>query len=228
MEDGIRRESERGGSRLGPARNPEACYRLSAMEREQTTRLLRQARAGEPQALDTLYERVAGRLLALIRLRLGRGLRARLESRDILQATLLKSFEHVQQFEQGDGVSLMAWLARIAENEIRDRADYYKRQRRDARLEVPLETAHTGIAAAMRSALTRMLFDERAERLEEALESLDAHYREVIVLRSYEELSFSEIGARLGRSEDACRMLYARAMAALTMRMTAHAAGPRA
>jgi hypothetical protein len=35
--------------------------------------------------------------------------------------------------------SLMAWLARIAENEIRDRADYHARQRRDARLEVPLE-----------------------------------------------------------------------------------------
>jgi DNA-directed RNA polymerase specialized sigma24 family protein len=50
----------------------------------------------------------------------------------------------------------------------------------------------------------------------------------VIILRSYEELSFAEIGARLGKSEDACRMLFARAMTALTMRMTADAAGPAA
>jgi hypothetical protein len=58
---------------------------------------------------------VAGKLLGLIRLRLGRTLRAQMESRDILQATLLKSFEHLPQFEQSDSASLMAWLARIAE-----------------------------------------------------------------------------------------------------------------
>lgn len=203
-------------------------YRLAAMDRQETTRLLRQAREGEPDALDALYQRVAGKLLALIRLRLGRSLRSQLESRDILQVTLLKSFEHLQQFERDDGPSLMAWLARIAENEIRDRVDYQNRQRRDARLELPLETAHTGLAAAMRSALTQVLLDERAERLERALESLEPHYREVIILRSYEELSFPEVGARLGKSEDACRTLFARAMAALTMRMSPHAAGPGA
>ncbi len=203
-------------------------YGLAAMDRQETTRLLRQAREGQPDALDALYQRVGARLLALIRLRLGRSLRSQLESRDILQATLLKSFEHLQQFEQGDSASLMAWLGRIAENEIRDRVDYHNRQRRDARLEVPLETAHAGVAAAMRSALTQLLIDERAGCLEEALESLDPHHREVIILRGYEELSFPEIGARLGKSEDACRMLFARAMAALTMRMAAHAAEPGA
>lgn len=194
------------------------------MDRQETTRLLQQAKNGAAGAMDALYERVAGKLLALIRLRLGRSLRAQLESRDILQATFLKSFEHLWQFEQGDGPSLMAWLARIAENEIRDRVDYQNRQRRDVRLEVPLDTAHVGVVAAMRSALTQMLIDERARRLEDALESLEPHYREVIILRCYEELSFPEIGARLGKSEDASRMLFARAMAALTMRM-AHAAG---
>ncbi len=196
------------------------------MDRQESTTLLRRARQGEPDALDALYERVAGRLLAFIRLRLGRTLRAQLESRDILQATFLKSFEHLAEFEKSDTPSLMAWLGRIAENEIRDRADYHGRQRRDARVEVPLETAHAGVAAHVRSALTQVILDERAERLEVALEALDAHYREIIILRSLEELSFREIGRRLEKSEDACRMLYARAMAALTIRMGAHGAGP--
>jgi DNA-directed RNA polymerase specialized sigma24 family protein len=49
------------------------------------------------------YERCAGRLLAFIRLRLGRDLRSRLESRDILQATLLKSLEHVSELK-ADGI----------------------------------------------------------------------------------------------------------------------------
>ena len=195
------------------------------MDRQETARLLRRARDGEREALDALYQCVGAKLLAFIRLRLGRSLRSQLESRDVLQATLLKSFEHLQQFEQSDGASLMAWLTRIAENEIRDRADFHTRQRRDVRAEVPLDTGHAGVAAAARSALTQVILDERAERLEAALETLEPHHREVIILRSFEELSFPEIGARLGKSEDACRMLFARAMAALTMRMAAHGAG---
>jgi RNA polymerase sigma-70 factor (ECF subfamily) len=195
------------------------------MDRHESAALLRQAKDGTPEALDALYERVAGRLLGLIRLRLGRTLRSQLESRDILQATLLKSFEHLQQFEQSDTGSLMAWLARIAENEIRDRADYHARQRRDARLEVPFETAQVQMPAAMRSALSQLILDERAQRLEEALEAIEPHYRDVIILRSFEELSFREIGGRLGKSEDACRMLFARAMAALTLRMAGNGTG---
>src|SRR5512140_1529663 len=127
------------------------------MDRDESTALLRRAREGTPEALEMLYERVAPRLLAFVRLRLGRTLRAQLESRDIVQATLLKSFERFDQFEHDEPASLMAWLARIAENEIRDRADYHTRQRRDARAEVPLDTRHAAVPVAMRSALTQLV-----------------------------------------------------------------------
>jgi len=57
------------------------------------------------------------------------------------------------------------------------------------------------------------------ERLEQAIESLGEDHRKVILLRHFEELSFPEIAECLGRSPDACRMLLARAMAALTVKM---------
>jgi len=57
-------------------------------------------------------------------------------------------------------------------------------------------------------------------RIEAALESMAAAEREIIVLRKLEELPFSAIGARIGKSEDACRMAFARAMAALTLRLS--------
>jgi RNA polymerase sigma-70 factor (ECF subfamily) len=187
------------------------------MGRQETAVLLRRAKEGAPDALDAVYQRVSGKLLAFIRLRMGPTLRARLESRDILQTTLLKSFEHFREFERSDAASLMAWLARIAENEIRDQ------------VEVPLESdtaVGAGHAAgARRSALSQLILDEQARQLEQALETLDDHHREVILLRHYEELSFREIGLRLGKSEDAARMLYARALAVLTMRMTRDGTG---
>lgn len=187
------------------------------MTREESTALLLAARAGSDEALDRLYRRVAGRLLAVIRIRMGRDLRSRMESRDILQATFLRSFERLDQFAGGDGATLMAWLARIAENEIRDQADFQHRQRRDIAASIPLDDEHLAVATRVRSAFSQVAIGEDTARLEAALESLDADHREVIVLRKLEELSFKQIAARMGRTEDACRMLLARAMVALTL-----------
>lgn len=189
------------------------------MEGPATVDLLRRAKAGSPEALNLLYERCAGRLLSYIRLRMGRDLRARLESRDILQATFLKSLTHINQLEGTETGSLMAWLARIAENEIRDRVDFGQRQRRDAAREVPIED-DAAFRASAHSALSEVILDEEALQLERALESLSPAHREIILLRKFEELSFGEIGARLGKSEDACRMLLARAMTALTLTLS--------
>lgn len=74
---------------------------------DRLTRTLEDARAGSPDALDLLFRLAAGRLLALIRLRMGPRLRERLESRDILQSTLLKAFDRFDQLRGGDSQALM-------------------------------------------------------------------------------------------------------------------------
>jgi RNA polymerase sigma-70 factor (ECF subfamily) len=186
------------------------------MSVERSGDLLQQAKSGSPEALNQLYERCAGRLLAFIRLRLGKDLRARLESRDILQATLLKSLGHLNDLKADETRSLMAWLARIAEHEIRDCADFHHRQRRDAARDVAMDD-DAPLPALTRSALSGLILDEQAQQLEAALESLSPVHREVILLRKFEELPFAEIARRLGKTEDACRMLLARAMTALTL-----------
>ena len=185
--------------------------------RGETTRLLRRARDGEPAALDALFERCGRRLLALIRARMGRDLRSYTESRDLLHATLLKAFRRFDQFERSDARSLMAWLAAIACNEIRDTREYLGRARRDRALQTAPSGGLDGLAAQVDGQVSRVLFDERWRRLEAALDRLDADHREVILLRKLQELGFDEIGRRMGRSPDACRMLLARALAALTL-----------
>jgi RNA polymerase sigma-70 factor (ECF subfamily) len=114
----------------------------------------------------------------------------------------------------------MAWLARIADREIADRADFHGRQRRAAAAEVQFDD-QPEIAARVRSALSQILVDERAGQLEAAIAGLSDAHREIILLRKFEDLTFPEIAERLGKSEDACRMLFARAMTALTLRLSA-------
>lgn len=193
---------------------------FSAMAAGETQALFERARGGGPADLNAFYERCARKLLPLIRLRLGRTLRAEMESRDILQSVLCKSLEKLDHVR--DPAAVMGWLARIAEHEIRDQADFHQRQRRDAARRAPLDDA-ASVPAPIRQALSRVILTEQAERLEQALESLPEAQRELIVLRKLEELTFPEIAARLGKSEDACRMAFSRAMAALTMRLGARA-----
>jgi RNA polymerase sigma-70 factor (ECF subfamily) len=159
----------------------------------------------------------------LIRLRLGPSLRERIESRDVLQATLLKALLHIDGFRGARRESLMAWLARIAQNEIRDAAEFHGRQRRQLGQTVALGGAQEMdcLAADVRSETSRIALDERSARLLAAVEALAPEYREVILLRQLEELPFADVAARMGRSPDACRMLLARALAALTVSLGA-------
>jgi RNA polymerase sigma-70 factor (ECF subfamily) len=184
----------------------------------ETRALFEAARQGAPEAVNAFYERCARKLLPIIRLRLGRQLRAEVESRDILQTVLCRSFERLDQVERPDAV--MSWLARIAEHEIRDLADFHHRQRRDAARRAPLDEA-ADVPAPVRHALSQVLVNEAILRLEHALDTLPEAQREIIVLRKLEELTFAEIAARLGKSEDACRMAFSRAMTALTLALGA-------
>ncbi len=183
-----------------------------------SVQLLERARAGSNQALGTLLGRCGPKLLALIRARLGASLRRETESRDLLQSTLLKALVHFEEF-RGERGSLMAWLARIAENEIRDLATYHGRARRDAARRVSLDASPEAafLIARVRSQTSLVAQGERLERVERALETLSAEHREVIVLRMLEERGFAEVAERMGRGPEACRMLFVRAMTALTL-----------
>jgi RNA polymerase sigma-70 factor, ECF subfamily len=182
----------------------------------ETRQLFELALGGSPDAVNAFYERCARKLMPIIRLRLGRSLRSEMESRDILQTVLCRSFG--QLTEVRDPAAVMSWLARMVENEIRDQADFHHRQRRDAARRAPIDDA-AAVPAAVRQALSQVILGEQSERLAAALEALPDAQRELIVLRKLEELTFPEIAVRLGKSEDACRMAFSRAMAALTMKM---------
>ena len=185
----------------------------------ETEDLLRRAREGSREAFGLLLGGCGERLLTLIRLRLGPNLRQRVDSRDVLQATLLKALVHIDGFRGERRESLMAWLARIAQNEIRDLAAFHGRQRRQVDQTVALggTLELDRLAADLRSETSRIALDERSAQLLAALEALSPEHREVILLRQLEELPFAEIAGRMGRSPDACRMLLARAMATLTI-----------
>jgi RNA polymerase sigma-70 factor (ECF subfamily) len=185
-----------------------------------TAELIRQARAGDAAALAGLAERYRDFVRLLVRARCGGRLRARLDSSDLVQETLLRVSRHIAQFQGHGEDEWRAWLARIAENEV---IAQYRRHlgaaRRDAGREQPLAPPLSGAsrleqwwARSQSSPSQAAVRRERALVLTDALGRLADDYREVLVLRHLEGLDFPEVAQRMGRSPGAVRVLWTRAL----------------
>lgn len=190
-----------------------------------TQQLVTLARNGDASALDHLYRVYGERVRWMVRLRMGSALRARMESMDLVQEVLIHAFRGLSNFTYTNEGDLVRWLSKITQNALRDRLDNLHAGKRDIRKEVPL--GGMGSSDASRSLGVRALLDpttpsvilsqrEDLARLEKAIDALKSEYREVIVLTKLEGLSYKEIGARMGKSPDAVRMLVSSAMAELT------------
>lgn len=184
-----------------------------------TMDLLRRAQDGNRDALEALFARYYERVRRIVRLRLGRGLRHRLDSGDILQETFLDALKAFDRFEMRDEAAFIHWLSRIAEHQIRDAADYHGAQKREAGREVPLHAPSDAtfvgfdpIAGGLQPP-DAVAVDEQTALVEQCLEQLPDEYRELIILRDYVGLSWDEIAQQTGRpSPDAARMKHATAV----------------
>ena len=160
---------------------------------------LERLRAGDSLAFNRLVEERHGDIYAL----LYRLTEDPEEARDLTQETFLQAFRHLASF-RGDA-DLRTWLYRIAVNQARNRWRWWKRRRRDrtVSLDAPVsDNQETPLSAGLagdegrdpgRQALAR----ERERALHAALKSLSRPYREVIVLRDIEGLSYEEVAATL-------------------------------
>ena len=187
--------------------------------------LLSLAKAGSGPALSRLLDRHRGALEVQARLQLSRRLRAKLDIEDLMQELSLEAHRDIAQFRGRSEGEFVCWLrkvfATILSNQVRR---YLGTRRRDLRREQPIAI---GLDDTSRAVIDRRLVApqsspsqqaarrERAELLAEALDTLPQTYREVIVLRNLEGLSFSDVAARLGRTEDSVKNIWLRALSRL-------------
>jgi RNA polymerase sigma-70 factor, ECF subfamily len=209
---------------IGPIRSGD-------LDLTQTVQLLRRAKQGDEQALNDLYARYGERLHTVVRLRLGIRLRSKLESCDVVQDALMKALPRVQNADFATSGAFFHWLTAIVENHIRDLADHYAADKRDAARERPLEFQRSGtesVAGPIEGLVTSgtpsmaAMRGEDLSRLEAAVDALPDEQREALLLVRYEGLSLAEAGAKMNRTPDAVRMLVARAVVRLGKALNAH------
>jgi RNA polymerase sigma-70 factor (ECF subfamily) len=186
--------------------------------------LLGLARAGGSAAVGELLDRYSPYLLLLARLQIDRRLQGKVEPADLVQDTFLEAHRDFAQFRGATEKEFAAWLRQILVSNLANLVRRYRyTQRRDVRLERKLaveldqssQLLDVGLVARHSSPSQQAARREQAVLLAEALGRLPADYREAIILRNLEGLSFPEVAGRMGRSLDSVKKLWARALTQL-------------
>jgi RNA polymerase sigma-70 factor (ECF subfamily) len=142
----------------------------------------------------------------------------------VLQETRILAFERTEGFEPRREGAYRAWLLRIAELKAREalRAHAGTGKRAVGR-EVArdlLRDSSVAAAAGPSPSEAAMGVEQRGEVLR-ALATLSPDHREVIRLARIEGHSIAEVASRMGRSTDAVKRLYGRALARLARALRA-------
>lgn len=179
---------------------------MKAVMTEQHPRelLVQRAQAGDRAAFDELFRTLENRLLAFIRSRIPEGFGAQLEAQDILQDTLVRAFQYIDSFRGQDAEGFRRWLTGVANKTVLRAMESLRRNR-------TLDLQDSVIARDA-SPSKEMRREERLDRLQVAIDSLKGEYREVIFLTRVEGLTLKQAADRMGRSSEAVRKLFWRAL----------------
>jgi RNA polymerase sigma-70 factor (ECF subfamily) len=186
-------------------------------------RWLAEARGGCHDALGQALEACRAYLLLIAEEELDPELRRKGGASDLVQETFLEAQRDFLRFRGASPDEWRAWLRRLLLNNVTDFGRRYRvTTKRDAGREVPLDDSgglSRDLAAADTPPSGRAMAQEQSEALSAALTRLPEDYRQVILLRYQEQLSFEEIGSQLGRTPEAARMLWVRAVERLKQEM---------
>jgi RNA polymerase sigma-70 factor (ECF subfamily) len=185
--------------------------------------LIQRLRAGDHQALATLFSHYRDRLRRMVELRLDPRLRARLDASDVVQDAFLDVSRDLQAYLADPKLPPLLWLrVHVGRRLTTLHRQHLGTRMRDAGLEISLYQG--ALPQASSAALASMLLGrhtsptqaaERAERMlrvQEALNSLDPIDREVLALRHFEQLGRADAALVLGISQEAGAKRYFRAL----------------
>jgi RNA polymerase sigma-70 factor (ECF subfamily) len=157
---------------------------------------------------------------------MGAELRSKFDSVDVVQDALIQAMGNLKDFTYRDEGDFLRWLCKIAENKLHDAYDKFHADKRYIHKEIPFkeearqtENSVFGVTGPVGTTTPSVIVSrkEALDRLETALDELKPEYKEIIVLKKIEGLSYADIAERLGKSANAVGMLLSRAMAALTI-----------
>jgi RNA polymerase sigma-70 factor (ECF subfamily) len=186
--------------------------------------LLVLAKAGDSTALGRLLERYRNYMGLLVRIQIGRRLSRKVDAEDLLQEIGLEVHRKIAMFRGRTEREFLTWVRRMIGSILANQLRHFLGTKcRDVRLERALvdeldhssQALNASLVAPQSTPSQQAVRREQAVLLADALQGLPENYREVIILRHLEGLSFPDVALRVGRTEDSVKNVWVRALARL-------------
>ncbi|HRX99646.1 MAG: sigma-70 family RNA polymerase sigma factor [Rhodanobacteraceae bacterium] len=179
-----------------------------------TATLIGRIHAGHSEARDELFARCLPMLRRFARGRLPTGRRDLAETEDLVQLTLMRALNRLDDFDARGRGAFFAYLRTVMLNAVREEL---RRLQRHPHVDgEPDEHASAGTLSGdliEDSVVANAIGGETLAAYEQALEKLDERQRQAVILRVEFDLSYAEIALELDcPSADAARMQVARAL----------------
>jgi RNA polymerase sigma-70 factor (ECF subfamily) len=188
-------------------------------DQDETLNLLREAKAGDVEAVDRLMDRHRDSLNRMVHCRLNPGVGGRFDASDIVQEALLTASRRLAEYLANPRMPFHAWLRQLARDRLADAYRHELAAKRNVAREQSQPTGETSslspIGQLRDAELTPaaiLLRKEFATRFHQALEQLSEESREIVLMRHAEQLSNSQAAEVLEISEPAAGMRYLRAL----------------
>ncbi len=178
--------------------------------------LLGRIRNGDEEALTLLLARHERAMRAKAAAVLGKGLGRRISVSDVLQEARLAAFESLADFEGSGSGAVRGWLLRVVELKAIDAVRRNGAAKRDAHRETAPATTNARESPVVDKSPTpgeAAATGELTEISRRALAALPEDYREVLRLSQLNGLSLRQTAECMGRSHEATKKLYGRALA---------------
>jgi RNA polymerase sigma-70 factor (ECF subfamily) len=170
--------------------------------------LVQDTRRGEVEAFGELIQRYQKTVFNVCYRMLGE----RREAEDLTQETLIRAYKKLEMYDYSRPFG--PWIRKIAANMCLN----HLQRKNPVMIELNEEWIDTGLTAQPTpERLTENA--EKSEQIHTAILSLPAHYRAVIELRHYQELSYLEISEELGIPLSAVKSHLHRARRTLAKRL---------
>ena len=205
--------------------------------KDSTDRLLDDARAGKPGAVDDLLGEFREPLRRVIGMRLDPAVARRVDASDIVQDVLIEANQRLTDYLKKPDMPFHLWLRHLAQDRIIDTHRRHRlAQRRSVDREQPI--ARPAWADESSASLVAQLIDtERTPtseaiqhelqcRLSTAIDQLSDDDRDIVLMRHHEALSNQEVARALGLTEAAASMRYLRALRRLRGVLVPEGEGP--
>lgn len=180
--------------------------------------LIERIREGDESAQSELVNQIQSYVVIMADQNLDNQIRACVGPSDIVQQTMMKMVDGIDQFKGQTTPEFFGWVNMIIKNEaLKSRRDQ-TRQKRDVRRRQSLDVMQNDSQLGFEPEQTQLtpqsdaLAKERIETFHLALSRLSDEHATIIRMRNLDNLSFTEISEQLGRTKDSVSKLWYRAI----------------